>query len=1237
MSTNHTAAELLATLSQRHTMFTRLLDEESPIAKQALIDDVGLSQPTVNKVLAELDDWGLIKSDPDGVAPTLLAVLAWETYRTFDDSIAAITGSDDDPLWSTTVERRDVLQLVADRCDILDYVTATPFEKRDLVAGVDMSRSTVDRAIRALEVAQLVTRTSAGYTTTPAGQQAIDQYRTTVATIRDILAAQPVLVALPYDCSLQPAMLADAATEDTADAPPYYLPPSIRERIAAAERARIYLPVLAAPQLLDCCLHQVVQDDLALELLTTPGLFETLTTEFPRPLATMAATNNSSFTTSVIDPIAAGGPPFGLVLTDTDEARTVSLIAYGEQDTIQGTIHNDTDAAIQWAEHCYANAYDGATEQTAILPGLIPAQQTGAPPRLTGSPSERVALEAEGFIQLTPEYFDQRAPAPPATAWRTGFDLTEVHAGYAIDRETESDDFHQSVASDLIQRLSDGTDYALIGPPGSGKSTTCRTVACRWYEQGLGAVFYRKSDTASTFETPAVLSESLRAAAADGHVLVVVEDAVRADANAIFRVMRSFHGTDNVTFLLDARESEWADPTAFPTNARLDAYRTEIVETMTMPGLTEYDCKRLVQHFQETIGHEITISIADLIRGTEIPAGSSQDQGRPMGESQPAALLVILHRLTLRIDPLAGEKARPVTTLAEAVQRTYEALRDIDDIALDVGILVNLLNVAGIGVSPGLIYALADGDFERIRDALSTLEGQIIFERNDSADAAPYRAVHEMWSTLFLNHLLDSVSDHEARQRFGRCVTALLMLASNSAQRARIITMSPNDASAVKRIDATPNEWADTTIERLFHVGLERPGLAPLFGMTDTSCIELPTACSPGMEPRCAAWRGQMYLDGGHRDRAQRELTRAIELVTDTDGRESETDHLPGLIAQSYKHLGAVAFRRGEITTAAEHFANAHENYRLNNDRMGEATCLNNLGVLAGEQGDLSRAEMYYKRSLDIYREIDIAQKQHADTLSNLGVIAARRGDLAHAEDYFERSSTIFRELDNATHVTAPLLNLGDVTRQRGDLNRAEDYYKQGIDIARQVGHSPEKTRGILGLGQIAVERGDLDHAEEYVRRSLTTYREMEELRGRAWCRQYLGRIARKRGNLETAEAHLTAALTDCRESDDRYETAITLVDLGNLAHERSDSERARERLQTALGTFQEIGAIRDTIETSEQLAIVCEALGDIDAALEHCESAVDLAQDTTFIEAPTSVKQQRDRLIEHPAIDNNA
>ena len=66
-------------------------------------------------------------------------------------------------------------------------------------------------------------------------------------------------------------------------------------------------------------------------------------------------------------------------------------------------------------------------------------------------------------------------------------------------------------------------------------------------------------------------------------------------------------------------------------------------------------------------------------------------------------------------------------------------------------------------------------------------------------------------------------------------------------------------------------------------------------------------------------------------------------------------------------------------------------------DRQGEATSLNNLGIIAETRGDLAEAERLHRESLAIKREIGDRQGE-ASSLNNLGIIAETRGDLAEAE-----------------------------------------------------------------------------------------------------------------------------------------------------------------------------------------------------------------------------------------------
>lgn len=1239
---SNTAADLVATLRQRGAMLAMLV--ETPTDVSTLTDELSVSRQTIARTLAEFEDWGLITHDSNRVSLTLVGRLVLTVYDDFEANVAAMATQEaaDAPLWRTAGERTEALELVANRLDVLEYAQ-TPRDKRTLAAELPYARSTVDWVIRELEVANLIQRTADGYTTTAIGQWTAARYRTLLSTLTDVLDARNLLARLPVDCPLPPALLVEAAVERADETTPYRLLPGLRERLATADQMMIILPALPQPQLLDVCHQQVVRNGATLELITDSALADSLATELPGPLAEMAAAATGAFTTLVTDV-----PPFGLMLADADAGPIVSVLVYSDQQVVYGALHTDTAAAVEWAEDYYEQFQNQATETTDNVREAAGAATTGPVPLSVVDDPDRVEHEAEGFVQLTPAYFATHAPASPATAWRTGFDLIDVHAGYAIDREIDrdSDGTHQFLTDNLSERLNEGTDHALIGPAGSGKSTVCKEVACRWYEQGRGAVFYRESGTGAVFDSPAILNAQLRAAAADGHVLVVVEDAVRTEANAIFRVMRTFRDTQNVVFLLDARTGHWADPPAFPTDARLDAYRTEAVETVSMPALDEPEAKRFVQHFQETVGHADTMNTEHLLRGidTDTTARAEQEAETEQAVDQPDELLLLLHRLTLHANPLAGEDARTPTTLAEDVQRTYEDLRDAGDLALDVGVLVNLLNAVGLGVQPALIYALADDDDEvdEVRTALSTLEGQLLFAREEDSVSgasvataeAPYRMIHDAWSGVFLDHLLDAAGERGASQRFGRCVSTFLALADDETRRERIVAVFAGDAPAIDQITAAPREWADAATERIFHLGRTRPRLAPLFGTAEYPTIELPAACSPEMAPQCGTWRGEMYSNAGSHSRAKDEFDHAVTLAEAAETKHSE--QLTGVKARSRKNQGAVALSRGKLDRAATFIADALDSYRTIDDRLGEANCHHSLGVVAYKRDDLDRAAAEVEQSLDIKQEIGASQSKRSNTLNVLGLIASHRGDLDRAETCYERCIDIDRDLDDDSFgVVLGLFNLGRVTRWRGDLNRAEEYCKRGLDIAREVGYQNGNAEGYLGLGQVAIARGDLDRAAEYVRRSRDTFREIEDKRGIARSRRCLGTITRRRSDLDLAEEHLTAALTHCREDDYRYGEAKTLVELGDLARARDSPERAHTHFAAAVEIHRKMGAIRATVDSLERLAETCERLDDPEAAITHSETAVTLAREAEF-DVPHAAITKRTMELSDSSLDDS-
>lgn len=463
---SHTATDLVTLLHQRRPVLRQLV--AAPTDPATLTTAVPVSRSTVDRALATFEEWGLIAPDADRLEPTLFARLVLTVYDNFEADVETMVAQEQRtgaaPLWSTASERADALELVASRLDLLEFARA-PRDKRTLVAELPYAYSTVDWAVRELEGVGLIQRTAAGYMSTSIGKQIVGRYRTLLATLAELLAARDLLAHLSADCPLPPAVFVKATIERADETTPYRLIAGVRDRLDTADQVRLLLPALPTPQLLDVCHHRVVRHGTTLELVTNPALADTLTTDFPGPLTEMTAASGGAITAYVTDL-----PSFGVLLTDSAASPTVSILVYDQQ-TVYGAIHPETETAHTWVEAYYERIRDTATEITTDLQEDAATAAT-TPVALTEVPdAARVEREAEGFVQLTPDYFAERTPAPPATAWRAGFDLIDVHAGYAIDREIDgdSDDTRQNLIDALIERLRTGTDHALLGAPGSGK------------------------------------------------------------------------------------------------------------------------------------------------------------------------------------------------------------------------------------------------------------------------------------------------------------------------------------------------------------------------------------------------------------------------------------------------------------------------------------------------------------------------------------------------------------------------------------------------------------------------------------------------------------------------------------------------------------------------------------------------------------------------------------------------
>lgn len=1246
-------------LIQRTGIFEVL--SEGPADRSSLIDRVTLSRPTVDQTLTTLETKQLVTRRDTVVS---LTVAGDHLYDRYCSLLGCYSGETVETLWR--------------RAPILDAVERTPLEKPEIVNRVDASRSTVDRAVDSLHSCDFVKRTDQGWTATDSGTEALSSYRKASDDVATILDARTFFGCLPGQAELPFSMLAAERTEIGRDR--HRLFECLSEQIDAAYCCTV-VPTIADSRHVRLWHARTARADGKLDVLGASELFVDIREEFPYIYQDLADT--ARFSAYECSPSS-----FGLILTAEFEQRTddpstglpidricdtaagsVTVIGYNG-DRIGSYLHSTTDEAVQWA--CDIISHTVGETPRQINPTVTEPSSAVIP----ALPTRRLPdqLRRAGYTLIDDSYFEERVTLDPELAWTAGLGLTEVEAGYAAPRTDENG---RVLSERLFDHVADGDDAVLLGPPGSGKSTVLKRVACKYRNQTDGIVCYREA--ANVEGHPSIESfESFL----DGQcrpVLVVVEDAARTDADVVFNLIRRYSGSDRITFLLDARETEWNDPTEFPADSALDAFRHNHFEPVYVPQIDDSDCRRLLDKASELTDRQPPCSPQEILSDLRTVAAKDADTH---GGAVPGLAFLLFHRL-------AGHTVSDTgTAMTDHVDQVLDELESLGETPLHIGVAVNAINAAGLDVDPAYPFAVAldeDGlDTVAVNDALGCLEGEILFEASDPTTA--YRTIHDIWSVEFLACMVDRWGAQLASERFGTAISSVLSLATDRNGRERIggaVGSSP----ALDRLLTTPGEWATSIVQHLRILGLERPKLAPLYDSFGGVSFAVPEVCGDDIRQDLRVALGRMLLSGGYLDRAERVFDSLPEERSDAgferllglaevalersefevakthaqqglDGIErpqtkqearalrvlgratmADLDRAEELYRRSLeiyesagdqigearllRCLGDVAYKRSNYHMAQDRYQRALEIYRQTSNRQGIATLLCDLAIAVEELGEYDKAKKRYRRSLSIAKEVGDRSRQAA-TLKNLGIVMGKSGECERAKECFHESQRLYEEIGNTSGRAGVLIDIGVLSSDHGEYETAEQYYRQGIDLFDGIEAPQKHATALVNLGRILSKQGAYDRAEKHYQQALELYTQTDERHGQAVALNNIGYMAYKRGRYDHSEQHLRRSLAIKNKIGHREGQASSLLNLGLIASVRGFYDCAQARYQQSFDIYQQIGHRDGQVDALNRLASVSRRRGRLAVAASFLDQADDALADSDDFETLVSYHQER-------------
>ena len=344
------------------------------------------------------------------------------------------------------------------------------------------------------------------------------------------------------------------------------------------------------------------------------------------------------------------------------------------------------------------------------------------------------------------------------------------------------------------------------------------------------------------------------------------------------------------------------------------------------------------------------------------------------------------------------------------------------------------------------------------------------------------------------------------------------------------------------------------------------------------------------------------YLDvGGHYPDAVAIQTHARHAAHCNGDRAGE--------ASALDNLGLVHRWQGRYPQAAQHHQQALGLFRESGDRAGEASALGNLGFVYWQQGRYPQAVEHHELALAVFRGIG-DRSGEARALTSLGFVQRRQGHYRQAVEHHQQGLALFRESGDRTGESYTLASLGLVLSRTGHYEQAFEHHQQSLVLFRESGDRAGEAYALGNLGIVYWQQGRYPQAVEHHQLALVLAREIGDLASEAYALDDLGAVYQRQGHYQLAVEHHQQALTQCREIGERPGEAKALNGVGETHRATGNLDQARSHHAAALTLATQIGDRYEQARAHNGLAHMHHAVDELDQAARHWRHALTLYTD---------------------------
>ena len=330
--------------------------------------------------------------------------------------------------------------------------------------------------------------------------------------------------------------------------------------------------------------------------------------------------------------------------------------------------------------------------------------------------------------------------------------------------------------------------------------------------------------------------------------------------------------------------------------------------------------------------------------------------------------------------------------------------------------------------------------------------------------------------------------------------------------------------------------------------GLTTPDAADWLARMDASWPDveqaLAWACAEGeSELRLGAAAGlwRWWLTSGRLAEGRGWLGRVLAGPHDRTG-------LPA--ARALAAASVLAVENGDYPSAAEQGAAALRIFEAHGDRKAAAFAATAVGSAHRYLGDNAAARRFFERSMNLRRQL-ADRRGVSVSLNNLALLALDEGELERALELFEESLLIKRQLGEPRAVAVGLVNLSDVLLRTRRLDRAGHAVEEALVLAEGLGDRQLSGTLLCNQAQLDEERGDWESAAAHYAEAIGGHRAAGQRHDVVVALIGLGRVLHRLGRGGEAVKQLRdaeAIATEIGNSTHLASVRSALAEVGELS-----------------------------------------------------------------------------------------